>query len=84
MKWIVVYDIESDRIRSRVADYCLDKGLERIQYSCFLGAMTNTLARELAAKCQKALGNEPGKVRLVPICEKDMANQIEIQVVGDD
>lgn len=84
MTWIVVYDIESDRIRSRIADYCLDKGLERVQYSCFLGRMTNTLAKELAAKCAKALGKQPGKIRLVPICEKDLAGQIQIEVLSHE
>lgn len=78
--WLVVYDIEDDRVRTKVADYCLDKGLERIQYSCFLGRMTRTLAKELAAKCRRKIGDAAAKVRLLPVCEKDMARQIEIEV----
>ncbi len=79
MQWFVIYDIEEDKIRAKVADYCLDKGLERIQYSCFLGEMSKTLAKELAAKCKKKLGKSPGKIRIVPICEKDLSSQIEIE-----
>lgn len=78
--WLVVYDIEDDKIRGKVSDYCLDKGLERIQYSCFLGSMTRTRAKELAAKCQKKIGDSPAKVRFLPVCEKDLAKQIEIAV----
>lgn len=80
MKWIVVYDIEDDQIRTKISDYCLDKGLERIQYSCFLGEMTRALAKELASKCKQKLGDSPGKIRLVPICEKDLSGQISIEV----
>ncbi|KAA0225666.1 CRISPR-associated endonuclease Cas2 [Fimbriimonadia bacterium ATM] len=81
MTWLVVYDIEDDRVRTKVADYCLDKGLERIQYSCFLGEMSRTLARELASKCKRKLGDKPGKIRLVPVCEKDLASQVRIENV---
>lgn len=80
MKWIVVYDIEDDQIRNKISDYCLDKGLERIQYSCFLGEMTRALAKDLAVKCKRKLGGNPGKIRLVPVCDKDLSKQIEIEV----
>jgi CRISPR-associated protein Cas2 len=84
MRWLVVYDIEKDGVRNKVADFCLDKGLERIQYSCFLGEMSRNLARDLAAKCRRKLGRTTGKILLTPICEKDLANQIEIQVKAAD
>ena len=34
---ILIYDIPDDRLRSKVADACLEYGLDRIQYSAFLG-----------------------------------------------
>ncbi|MGB9880221.1 MAG: CRISPR-associated endonuclease Cas2, partial [Anaerolineae bacterium] len=37
MRCVVVYDIPDDRVRARVADVCLDYGLERIQFSAFQG-----------------------------------------------
>jgi CRISPR-associated protein Cas2 len=80
MTWLVVYDIEKDNIRERVADYCLDKGLTRIQYSCFLGEMVDAVATDLEALCRKKLGDAAGEVRFVPICEKDMKRQ---RIIGE-
>ena len=31
----VIYDVEDDRVRTRVSNTCKDYGLERIQYSAF-------------------------------------------------
>lgn len=81
-KWLVCYDIEDDRIRSKIADFCLDKGLERVQYSVFLGTMNKTLARELGAQIRRQMGKHPGQVRFVPICEKDWKDSFRVQV-GD-
>ncbi|KAA0232341.1 MAG: CRISPR-associated endonuclease Cas2 [Armatimonadetes bacterium] len=82
MKWLVCYDIEKDSVRNKVADFCLDKGLERVQYSVFLGSMTRTLAKELGAQIRKRMGKNPGQVRFVPICEKDWRSSFRVQV-GD-
>jgi CRISPR-associated protein Cas2 len=38
----VVYDIEDDRVRARIASACKDYGLERIQYSAFCGQLDST------------------------------------------
>jgi len=32
---VLIYDIENDRLRTRIADACMDYGLERIQFSAF-------------------------------------------------
>ncbi len=39
MHCFLVYDIPEDRLRAKVADYCLDFGLDRVQYSAFAGAL---------------------------------------------
>ena len=44
---LLVYDISHDRTRSRVADVCLDYGLDRFQYSAFVGRLTRTHQEEL-------------------------------------
>ena len=36
---VLIYDIENDRLRTRIADACMDYGLERIQFSAFFGKM---------------------------------------------
>ena len=37
MHCLLVYDISDDRIRTKIADACLDYGLDRFQYSAFYG-----------------------------------------------
>lgn len=76
---LVIYDIPSDRLRNRVADICLDYGLDRIQYSAFLGELRRTHQEELMLKIKKQTGKRPADIRLIPICEKDWAAHIEIK-----
>lgn len=74
----VVYDIESDRIRSRVADVCKDYGLTRIQYSAFSGLLDSSRRQEMFLKLSDTLGRRPGKIIVLPICEKDAAARRQI------
>lgn len=71
MQCVVVYDIVDDKKRGKIADVCLDYGLDRIQYSAFLGDLAPTHQEELMLKIQGVLGKLPGNVQLFPICEKD-------------
>jgi len=52
---LVIYDIEQDKIRNKIITVCKDYGLERIQYSCFLGNLTNNLADEMTLKLDEEL-----------------------------
>ena len=71
MKCLLVYDIPDDNTRTRVADICLDYGLDRIQYSSFLGDLAKTHQEELMMKLARRLGKRPGNIQLFPICETD-------------
>ena len=68
---LVVYDISHDRTRTKVADICLDYGLDRIQYSAFMGKLVRTHQEELMLKVKRQLGTHAGNIQLYPICEKD-------------
>jgi CRISPR-associated protein Cas2 len=78
MKVLLIYDIPNDRVRGKVADLCLDYGLERIQYSSFQGDLRRTHQEELLLRVKKRLGKQAGDVRLIPICEKDWSARLEI------
>ena len=78
MQTLVVYDIPNDRTRTRIADVCLDYGLDRIQYSAFLGNLQRTHQEELLKKIGSKLGKLAGKVHLFTICEKDWRLRLEI------
>jgi CRISPR-associated protein Cas2 len=79
---LVVYDISDDRVRSKVADACLDYGLDRIQYSAFLGDLARTHQEELLLKIKKQLGRRAANVQLFPICEKDWRMRLAIEQKG--
>ena len=84
MQTLVVYDIPNDRARTRIADVCLDYGLDRIQYSAFLGDLQRTHQEELLIKIGKQLGKRPGKVHLFTLCEKDWRLRLEIVQESQD
>jgi CRISPR-associated protein Cas2 len=76
MKCLLVYDIPDDRTRTKVADFCLDYGLDRIQYSSFLGDLPRMHQEELLLKIKKRMGKQPGNVQLFPICDRDWRRRI--------
>src|SRR5262245_45229272 len=73
MYCLLVYDIPGDRKRDKIADVCLDYGLDRIQYSAFLGQLHSTNQAELMAKLKTVLGRKPGNIQLFPLCDSDWA-----------
>lgn len=72
MKLLLIYDIVDDKIRNKIADVCLDYGLERIQYSAFLGELNHNRQEELLQKIKRRLGKNEGDVQLFPLCDKDL------------
>lgn len=82
MKCLLVYDIPNDKIRTKIADICLDYGLERIQYSAFLGELSHNRREEIMQKLKRKLGKREGNIQLFPICERDLRLRREIRVQG--
>lgn len=79
MNCIVIYDIPSNRIRSKVADICLDYGLNRIQYSAFAGDLARTHQQELIGRAHKCLGKNDGRIYLYCVSEREWAQRLEIE-----
>ncbi len=79
MKVILIYDIVHDGTRQKIADLCLDYGLDRIQYSAFEGVLKRTHQEELMMKIRKKLGKRTCDIRLIPICDKDWRNRFQIK-----
>lgn len=76
MRCLVVYDIPDNRVRAKVADICLDYGLERIQYSAFFGELARSHQEELLMKVKKKAGKKEINVQVFPICEKDLGKRL--------
>jgi len=72
MKCLLVYDIPDDKVRTKIAEICLDYGLLRIQYSAFFGDMNHNHQEEIIQRIKRKLGKKAGNIQLFPICEKDL------------
>jgi CRISPR-associated protein Cas2 len=79
MRCLVVYDIVVDRVRARVAEACLDYGLQRIQYSAFLGDLSHNRQEELLLRVRRELGRTEGHVALFPLCDPDFRARREVR-----
>jgi CRISPR-associated protein Cas2 len=84
MQTLLIYDIPDDRARAKIADVCLDYGLQRIQYSAFLGDLSRTHQEELLLKIKKKLGRKPGNVQLFPLDEQTWAKRKVIHQPGKE
>lgn len=76
MPCLLIYDIPDDRKRAKIADICLDYGLDRIQYSAFAGDISRNHQQELFLKAKRTLGKKPGKIQLWFICRDDWRTQL--------
>lgn len=79
MRVIMLYDITSDRIRQKIADACLDYGLDRTQFSAFIGELSRNHQEALMLKVGRLLGDEPGSVLLVAIGQAEWSRRAEIR-----
>ncbi len=79
MRYLLIYDISHDGTRLKVADACLDYGLERIQFSAFLGELTHAHQRELLLKIKQRLGKHGANIQLFTLDERAWAERKTIE-----
>jgi CRISPR-associated protein Cas2 len=75
---LLIYDVEDDAVRTRVANICKDYGLERVQYSAFWGLLDATRRGELFSRLTGTLGDDVGRILMMPVCEKDAQARREL------
>ena len=68
----VLYDIGDDRARGRVAKFCKQAGLYRVQLSCFLGSLTANEADELQLRIRAEIDEESDKVYVFPMTKRQL------------
>lgn len=78
MKCLLIYDIPDDRARSKIADFCLDYGLDRVQYSAFVGDLSSNHQEELMLKITRRLGKAAGRIDLFAICRDDWRKRLSV------
>jgi CRISPR-associated protein Cas2 len=68
----VLYDIENDRARMRVAKYCKQAGLYRVQLSCFLGMIDNSELDTLHLQIEAEIDESVDKVYIFPMSKGEL------------
>ncbi len=56
MLCLLLYDIPDNKVRTKVADICLDYGLVRIQYSAFRGEMNHNRQEQVLQQIRRKVG----------------------------
>jgi CRISPR-associated protein Cas2 len=75
----VVYDISKDRTRTKIADRCLDFGLQRVQKSVYLGDIPPNRVEEILQFSRELLNLETDAVYVFPMCKDDFQ---KVRIVG--
>lgn len=75
MIYWIIYDIVKNKNRKKISDLCKDYGLERVQYSSFLGMLTRNKAEMLAIETKKLLA-EKDKLMIIPAGKEDFNKRI--------
>lgn len=84
MQCLVIYDIPDDRARQRVADTCLDYGLQRIQYSAFAGNLSRAHQRALFGEISRRLKGRTANVQLFVFDTKTWSERRTLEQHYDD
>jgi CRISPR-associated protein Cas2 len=84
MRCLLIYDISHDGIRAKVADACLDYGLERIQYSAFMGELSWVHQKELLLQIRRRIGKHDANIHLFPLDEKSWTSRRVIEQKSED
>ncbi len=75
----VIYDISVDKKRNKVAKFCKEYGLYRVQKSAFLGDLNRNQFDELLLKCKEMVNEETDAVYLFPMCNEDFS---KVRIIG--
>lgn len=67
----VIYDIVDNRRRAKIAKFCKQQGLYRVQKSVFLGTLNHQQIGELAAYSEGTINSDEDSVYIFPMCEED-------------
>lgn len=68
----VLYDIENDRARTRIAKFCKQAGLYRVQYSVFLGTLSANDCDTLGLQIEAEINPDKDKVYIFPMNKKEL------------
>jgi len=68
----VLYDIENNKNRTKIAKICKQTGLYRVQFSCFLGTLTNHEKDSLTLQLEELIDPEVDKIYIFPMNQTEL------------
>lgn len=68
----VLYDIEDDKVRSKVAKLCKQTGLYRVQFSVFLGTIDNNQKDTLQLQIEEVMDKDKDSVYIFPMSKNEL------------
>lgn len=68
----VLYDIENDKNRTKIAKICKQSGLYRVQFSCFLGTLDAHQKDSLTLQIENLVNPEVDKVYIFPMNQTEL------------
>ena len=74
----VLYDIENDKARTKVARICKQAGLYRVQLSCFLGTLDKSELDTLQLQIEALVNEDIDKVYIFPMNKPELQQAILI------
>jgi CRISPR-associated protein Cas2 len=74
---LVIYDISSDDLREKVANFLKSMGLKRVQKSAFAGSLSHSRRIEVIAGLKKLAREGPVNIQVYPLTPASF-NQREI------
>ena len=68
----VLYDIENDKVRTKVAKRCKQAGLYRVQFSVFLGTLDTNGKDTLELQIKDLIDEEKDSVYIFPMSKAEL------------
>jgi len=68
----VMYDIKNDKVRTKVAKYCKQAGLYRVQYSVFLGSLEKNEKDSLELQITDIINEDIDSVYIFPMSKNEL------------
>jgi CRISPR-associated protein Cas2 len=78
MRYVVIYDITDDNLRALVAETLKDYGLQRIQYSAFMGDLRRDELNSLLVDLKNLIKDLIENVQLFPMCDSCLKGKKEV------
>ena len=73
--WLM-YDIREDRIRTKVSKLCEKAGLNRVQYSVFLGTLDSNERDTLELQIEGLINEEVDSVYIFPMSKNELKETV--------